>query len=99
MRDNLSYLFLISCLDLIEVTPEEVTKLLISLDSGKAPVPDNLSTIALNQWASALAPCITAFINSFLNGYCLSAWKTTTEYLSCAQIRQGNLNRKWISSF
>ena len=63
-------------LDLIEVTTEEVTKLLTSLDSAKAPCPDNLPTIVLKKCANTLAPSITAFINSsFLNGYCLPAWK------------------------
>ena len=36
-------------LDLIEVTTEEVTKLLTSLDSAKAPGPDNLLTIVLRK--------------------------------------------------
>ena len=67
-----------SHLDLIEVTTEEVTELLTSLDSTKAPGPDNLPSIVLKKCAKTLAPSITAFINfSFLNGYCLSAWKTT----------------------
>ena len=64
-------------LDLIVVTTEEVTKLLTSLDSSKAPGPDNLPAIVLKKCTNTLAPSITAFINSsFLNGYCLSAWKT-----------------------
>ena len=59
------------------MTTEEVTKLLTSLDSAKALGPDNLPAIVLKKCANTLAPSITAFINSsFLNGYCLSAWKT-----------------------
>ena len=47
------------------------------LDISKAPGPDNLPTIVLKNCASTLAPSITAFINSsFVNGYCLSSWKT-----------------------
>ena len=56
------------------MTTEEVTELLTSLDSSKAPGPDNLPTIELKKCANTLAPSITAFINSsFLDGYCLSA--------------------------
>ena len=58
------------------MTTEEVTELLKSLESSKAPGPDNLPTVVLKKCANTLAQSITAFINSsFLNCYCLSAWK------------------------
>ena len=43
---------------------EEVTELFTSLESSKAPGPDNLPTVVLKKCANTLAPSITAFINS-----------------------------------
>ena len=43
-------------LDLIEVTTEEVTELLTSLDSSKAPGPDNLPE-KMHQHSSSVYNC------------------------------------------
>ena len=57
-------------LELIEVTTNEVTELLASLDCSKATGPDNLPSTVLKKCATSLAPSITTFINcSFANGY------------------------------
>ena len=60
----------------IQVTVEEISKVLSSLDVYKALGPDNLPTLVLKECAEVLAPSITAVINfSLREGVQLTNWK------------------------
>ena len=60
----------------IQVTVEEISKLLSSLDVHKALGPDNMPTVLLKECAESLAPSITAVINfSLREGVQLTNWK------------------------
>ena len=70
-------LLTVSCsLCYIQVTVEEISKILSSLDVYKALGPDNLPTLVLKECAEVLAPSITAVINfSLREGVQLTNWK------------------------
>lgn len=60
----------------VQVTVEEISKILISLDVYKALGPDNLPTLVLEECVEVLAPSITAVINfSLREGVQLTSWK------------------------
>ena len=63
-------------LSLIQVTVEEVMKLLKTLRTDKATGPDNFPTTVLKECAEALAPSLTSFINfSLSSGFHPTQWK------------------------
>ena len=60
----------------IQISVEEISKILSSLDVHKAIGPDKLPTIALKECAESLAPSVTAVVNFGLRtGLQLTEWK------------------------
>lgn len=60
----------------VQVSVEEISKILSSLDVHKAIGPDKLPTIVLKECAESLAPSVTAVVNFGLRtGLQLTEWK------------------------
>ena len=60
----------------VQVSVEEISKILSSLDVLKAIGPDKLPTIVLKECAESLAPSVTAIVNFGLRtGLQLTEWK------------------------
>ena len=76
LEEPTTLLTVIRSLCYVQVTVEEISKILSSLDVYKALGPDNLPTLVLKECAEVLAPSITAVINfSLREGVQLTNWK------------------------